>query len=251
LTQAEDAMGLVAAAGLATVLALAALGGLARSLAASDDRRALLWALALALPLQPLAFYAVRLPLLHALLPDAGTGWLRPAFLLSLAPLTEEPAKWLILAVPRVRAALAKRTVVPLALAGGLGFGIGEIWFVAHAAMTAPGFVDHPFWIYGGFVVERLQVCFLHAVFLALPLAMLAWQRSFVLGGIAAMAMHFLLNLPIYLATIDLLGLGRAAWATVLLLWVPLCVTLGALLLWRLWKAGRRATAAAVPAGAA
>ncbi len=241
-------MGLVVAAGIATVLALAVLGGLTRSLAAKEDRRALVWVLVLALPLQPLAFYAVRLPLLHAFLPDAGAGWLRPAFLLSLAPLTEEPAKWLILAVPLVRAALSKRTAVPLALAGGLGFGIGEIWFVAHAAIAAPGFVDHPFWVYGGFMVERLEVCFLHAVFLAAPLALPAWRRSFVLGGIAGMAMHFLLNLPIYLATIDLFGLGRVAWATILLLWVPLWVTLGGLLLWRLWKAGQRAEAAAVAA---
>jgi hypothetical protein len=225
-------MGLIIAAGLTTLMALVVFGKLISLLSAPSDRRVLLLAFVVALPLQPLAFYLVRLPLLHTLLPDVSAGWLRPAFLLALAPLTEEPAKWLILVVPSIRQALDKRTAVPLALAAGLGFGIGEIWFVAHAAMTAPGFLERPFWMYGGFAFERLQVCFLHGAFLALPFVMYAWRRSFLLGGAIGMLCHFLLNFPIYLATIDLLGLGRAGWATILLLWVPLWVTLFAAALW-------------------
>ena len=90
-------MGLIIAAGLTSLMALVVLGKLISLLSTPSDRRVLLLALAVALPLQPLAFYLVRLPLLHTLLPDVSAGWLRPAFLLALAPLTEEPAKWLVL----------------------------------------------------------------------------------------------------------------------------------------------------------
>jgi hypothetical protein len=240
-------MGLILAAALTTALALAVIGRLIANLSTPSDRRVLLLAMIVALPLQPLAFYLVRLPLLHTLLPDVSAGWIRPAFLLALAPLTEEPAKWLILAIPAIRLALDKRTAIPLALAAGLGFGIGEIWFVAHAAMTAPGFVERPFWMYGGFAFERLQVCFLHGAFLAMPLTMLVWGRSFLLGGLAGMLAHFLLNFPIYLATIDLFGLGRAAWTTILLLWVPLWVALFAVALWFVQKVLRAATSSTEP----
>jgi hypothetical protein len=53
------------------------------------------------------------------------------------------------------------------------------------------------------------------------------------------MLCHFLLNFPIYLATINWLGLGRASWATILLLWVPLWVTLFAAALWFVQRAVR------------
>jgi hypothetical protein len=231
-------MGLLIAAAVTSGLGLIIIGGVTLTLAEARDRRVLLLALVMALPLQPLIFAAVRLPLLHAFLPDVSAGWLRPAFLLALAPLTEEPAKWLVLLVPAVRRLLSRKSVVPLALAIGLGFGIGEIWFVAHAAMTAPGFVERPFWMYGGFAFERLQVCFLHGAFVALPLATWAWRRSFLSGGIAGMAAHFLLNFPIYLAGIDLFGLGRAVWVTILLLWVPLWVILCAIALRQIRRAG-------------
>lgn len=243
-------MGLIIAAALTTLMALVVFGKLISLLSVPSDRRVLLLALVVALPLQPLAFYLIRLPLLHTMLPDVSAGWLRPAFLLALAPLTEEPAKWLVLLVPSIRQAFEKRTAVPLALAAGVGFGIGEIWFVAHAAMTAPGFVERPFWMYGGFAFERLQVCFLHGAFLALPFVMYAWRRSFLLGAAAGMLCHFLLNFPIYLATVDLFGLGRAGWATILLLWVPLWVALFAAALWFVQRAVRSAERLKGPASA-
>ena len=88
-----------------------------------------------------------------------------------------------------------------------LGFGIGEIWFLAHALIKSPSYPDLPFWMFGGFMIERLAVCFLHGAFLVPPFYALAAGRSFLLGGLAGMVLHFLLNFPIYLASIN------AAWA--------------------------------------
>ncbi len=218
-------MGLFIAAAITTALALC---GFAMLLRQSDDWRPMGLAFLIALPLQPLMIYAVRLPI---------DGWLRTTFgmvgwvtiaSLFYAPLTEEPAKWLTAAVPTVRRAIGKDPIF-LALAVGVGFGIGEIWFLAHALIKSPSYPDLPFWMFGGFVFERLAVCFLHGALLVPPFYALASGRSFLLAGVAAMVVHFLLNFPIYLASINAFGLGEA-WTPLLLLWVLLFVILGAIL---------------------
>jgi hypothetical protein len=219
-------VGLFIAAAITTALALA---GFAVLLRHGDDRRAMTLAFLVALPLSPLMFYLVRLPI---------DGLLRTSFGISAgvvtiaslfyAPLTEEPAKWLTAAVPRVRAAIHKDPIF-LALAAGAGFGVGEIWFLAHALIKSPGYPDLPFWMFAGFLIERLEVCFLHGALLIPPFYALATGRSFLLGGLAGMVGHFLLNFPIYLASINALGLGER-WKPLLLLWTLLFVALGAIL---------------------
>jgi hypothetical protein len=219
-------VGLFIAASITTMLALCGFAALLRQ---SDERRTMLLAFLIALPLQPLMIYLVRLPI---------DGLLRTTFGISAgvvtivsllyAPLTEEPAKWLTVLVPKVREAI-RRDPIFLALAAGAGFGIGEIWFLAHALIKSPSYPDLPFWMFGGFVFERLEVCFLHGALLIPPFYALARGRSFLLGGLAGMAGHFLLNFPIYLASINLPGLGEA-WKPLLLLWVLLFVILGAIL---------------------
>jgi hypothetical protein len=72
-------------------------------------------------------------------------------------------------------------------------------------------------------------VCFLHGVLLIPPFYALASNRSFLLGGLVGMVAHFLLNFPIYLASINLFGLGEA-WKPLLMLWVLVFVILGAIL---------------------
>lgn len=181
------------------------------------DRWALALAVLIALPLSPLMFHMVRLPI---------DGWLRTTYgiagwvsivALFYAPLTEEPAKWLTAAVPKLRRAIAAQPV-PMALATGAGFGIGEIWFLASALNTA----DHsslPFYAFGGFMLERAAVCFLHGAFLAPPFVALARGRLFALGGLIGMLLHFLLNFPIYLAQVDPFRLG-SGWIMLLALWM-------------------------------
>ncbi|MBX9773153.1 MAG: hypothetical protein K2Y71_01975 [Xanthobacteraceae bacterium] len=219
-------MGLFIAASITTALALCGFAALLRQ---SDERRAMLLAFLIALPLQPLMIYLVRLPI---------DGLLRTTFGISAgvvtivslfyAPLTEEPAKWLTAAVPKVREAI-RRDPIFLALAAGAGFGIGEIWFLAHALIKSPGYPDLPFWMFVGFIIERLEVCFLHGALLIPPFYALAAGRSFVLGGLAGMVGHFLLNFPIYLASINLFGLGEA-WKPLLLIWTFMFVVLGLIL---------------------
>src|ERR1041384_461097 len=61
-------------------------------------------AAAIALPLQPLAFYLVRLPLDHWLVSQLGSTSAAYQWITSLyAPLTEEPAKLIPLLIPAIR----------------------------------------------------------------------------------------------------------------------------------------------------
>jgi hypothetical protein len=234
-------MGLVIAAAITTGLALLAIGTVAWHLARPVDRRMLGLAFLIALPLQPLALYLVRLPLDGAVRAVFGLGRTAAMIALSYAPLTEEPAKWLTLVAPAVRTALAPANAVPLALAIGLGFGIGEIWFLAHALATSPSYPDLPFWMFYGFVIERLEVCLLHGVFVAPLVARLAQGRSLWPGALAGMALHFLFNFPIYPAQIGVFGLGGPVWSIMLMAWVAGWAFAGAIMLWRLHRRLTRA----------
>ena len=219
-------MGLLVAAVFTTAVALC---GLALLLRQAECRRAVLLAFLAAVPLQPLAFYLVRMPFDANLRPLLGAGVLAAALQLLYAPLTEEPAKWLTALAPIVRRAIMRRPVA-VALATGLGFGIGEIWFLAGTLFVSPNYPDLPFYMFSGFFCERLEVCFLHGVFVLAPFLQIARGRPFWIGGLVGMAAHFALNYPIYLAQQDAFGLGRARWQLALLLWSVAFVLIGALL---------------------
>jgi hypothetical protein len=213
-------VGLLIAAGITTALALC---GLAMLLGRAKERRPMVLAFLIALPLQPLVFYVVRLPIDGYLRATYGiAGWVTIVALF-YASLTEEPAKWLTAAVPAVRRAIVNDPI-NLALAAGIGFGIGEVWFLAHALLKSPSVPDLPFWQFGGFMIERLAVCFMHGAFLAPAFYALARGRPFLFGGLVGMVLHFLLNFPIFLAQADTFSLGARNWAMALVSWMFWCV---------------------------
>jgi hypothetical protein len=95
-----------------TALALAIFGTLTHKQRQPADERLVWLAAALALPLQPLAFYFVRIPLDHWLVAhldstSASYRWLISCY----APLTEEPAKLIPLLIPAIRRDFAQRTL--------------------------------------------------------------------------------------------------------------------------------------------
>lgn len=233
-------MGLIINAALVTALALGALVAL---LINAKNRGAVALAFVIALPLQPLALYLVRLPVDRALKTAFGAPTWLVILSLFYAPLTEEPAKWLAAAVPPVRRAIMVEPVI-VALAVGLGFAIGEVWMLAHALVQLPGIASLPATHFGGFVIERLEVCFLHGAFVALPFVALARGRSFLLGGLGGMVLHFLLNFPIYLKNTNAFGLGEA-WIPILMLWAIAFVIGCALMVVRLARRPPAATTAA------
>src|SRR5687768_6810189 len=112
-------MGIYIAAIITTLTAFGVFGYLVFRLSPRDLLVACGVAMVAALPLQPLAFYLVRLPLDQLLRDWVGINtayvWMTTLY----APLTEEPAKWLVLLIPFVRRSLRPETVVPIALAVG------------------------------------------------------------------------------------------------------------------------------------
>jgi hypothetical protein len=212
--------GIYVAAAITTLAVIAFYGSLLLRRADADERRGMLLAFAIALPLQPLAFCFVRMPLHGVLLNTLGPGALLSTVALFYAPLTEEPAKWLVLLARPVRRRMTPANALAFALAAGLGFGIGEIWFIAHQLSYSAGIAALPFYAFGGFFGERFVVCFLHGAFVSFAFQRFAERRAFLPGGLIGMALHFALNLPIFLGAIDLFGIGRPAWQFITLGWI-------------------------------
>jgi hypothetical protein len=141
-----------------TAIAAGLFGTLIHKLRLPANERLLWQSAAMALPLPPLAFYLVRVPLDHWLASHIGAA--SPAYPLLTtwyAPLTEEPAKLVPLLIPAICRDIRPANFARYALAIGLGFAIGEMWFIADRVAKAPAFAGIPFYQFGGYVSERLR----------------------------------------------------------------------------------------------
>jgi PrsW family intramembrane metalloprotease len=211
--------GIFVAAILTTAIAVAIFGTLIRRLKAPANGRLLLLAFLIVLPLEPAAFYFVRVPLDHWL-----TGWLgsKSVALQWLttfyAPVTEELAKLVPLLVPAIRRDIRRETFGRYAFAIGVGFAIGEMWLVAKMISGVPSVANTPFYLFGGYIGERLMVCVFHAAFTGV--ALLALRRNFLLGVAGAMALHWLGNFPIFLMARNVGGMGAGFWGVTVQLWI-------------------------------
>jgi hypothetical protein len=217
--------GIFIAALITSLLAAAIVGGMLWQTTMPHDRRLILLLVLLGLPLSPLTFYLVRKPLDRYLAAQLGKdSTLLIALRLSYAPLTEEPAKLLpllLLSLPQFRGRMTNKAAVPIAMALGLGFAIGEIWLIAGFVSSDPKVGHLPFYLYGGFFTERLQTCLIHPGFTVVAVAALqrGW-RWFPFGLLGSMLLHFVANFPIYLMQKNVWGLGRETWGTLVGLWV-------------------------------
>ena len=211
--------GLYIAAILTTAIALAIFGSLLRRLKSPANERLLWLAALMVLPMSPLAFYFVRVPLDNWLATQLVHGSAPYLWLISLyAPLTEEPAKLLPLLIPAIRRDINPANFGRYAIAIGLGFAIGEMWFIAEQIARVPAYRGMPFYLFGGYVGERLMTCVFHSVFVGT--ALWQWRRKFALGVIGAMALHWLGNFPIFLLTWDVGGMGKTFWGIMLQVWL-------------------------------
>ena len=213
-------MGILIAAAITSLVAILAVGYLIRRISTPADYGALLLGFLYAVPAQPVAFYYIRLPLHELLNGWIGAGALLTAITLFYAPLTEEPAKWLALGVPSLRKTLRPQNAVAIALAVGLGFGVGEIWFLAARLYPSPQIAALPFWAFTGFLGERLMVCFIHGALIALFFKRYAENRSILFPALLGIALHFALNFPIYLSSINLGGFGAETWGILIALYL-------------------------------
>jgi hypothetical protein len=230
--------GIYIAAALAGALALAAIGTFLLKGASAEERRLYAALLILQLPMSWFTFQYVRVPL------DA---WLRIAIAdrelytivtLFYAPVTEELAKLWPVLLPWVWRRLVPATAVRIALALGLGFGLGEIAFLADRLARVPTMAPLPWYHFGGFVTERIAVCVWHSAFTAV--VVFAAARAAVLlplGFLGAAVLHFVGNLPIYLASRRVFGLTQEYWQLALFGWTMIYTIALALLLFLITRA--------------
>jgi hypothetical protein len=162
------------------------------------DSRSLWLAALITLPLQPLAYYLVRLPLDAWLSAHLDKNGLTYSALKTLyAPVTEETAKLIPLLVPFISREIRPQNFAQYAWAIGMSFAVGEVWFVAVKISEVPRFAALPFYDFAGFFSERLMTCVFHSAFVAITLWKL--RNRTLLGLAAAMAFHWAGNFPIFL----------------------------------------------------
>lgn len=206
---------------LTTAIAAAVFGTLIHKLRLPANERLLYLTAALTLPLQPLAFYFVRLPIDHWLIAHLSPASSAYQWLTSLyAPLTEEFAKLIPLLVPAIRRDIRDTNFARYALVIGVSFAIGEMWFVAERIAHVPAFAGMPFHQFGGYVGERLMTCVFHSAFVAVALRQL--RNRFAFGVAGAVALHWLGNFPILLLAWNVGGLGKTIWMQIVSIWLVL-----------------------------
>jgi hypothetical protein len=234
--------GIYTAALIAAAIVLAAAVTLLLVFGKAGRRWLYLVLLLLVLPMSAVAYYFVRLPIdgwISGTVPDRALYGLLTMF---YAPLTEEPAKLWPLLLPFVWRRLGRENAVGIALALGLGFGAGEIGFLAEQVARAPALAAMPWFSFTGFIIERILICIWHPAFAAVTVFTAARRPALIpIAFLGSAALHFIGNLPIFLAARDFLGLGRANWQLALLGWTLLYSALMALLLALLWLRGRGA----------
>lgn len=149
--------GIYVAALLTSLAAIAGFGALICKLPKPANGWLLLATIMICLPLQPLAFYWVRLPLDHGIAGHLARTSFAYQFVASLyAPLTEEPARLLM---PAILRDMRSDNVVRYALTIGLGFALGEMWFIAERVSHQLALAKLPFYQFGGYVSERVMTC--------------------------------------------------------------------------------------------
>ena len=174
--------GIYIAAIIVTFLSVATIGGILLWKSPRKEYPLLVSAFLLLLPMSPMAFYLVRLPLdgwLQGLLGRTSETYERLSALL-FAPITEEPIKLWILLIPWFLSRLDSKNTIRLAMVIGLGFGVGEIWFLATELAKNPRIASLPWYMLGGYMQERFMVCVMHGVFTAVALRQV--RKALILG---------------------------------------------------------------------
>jgi uncharacterized membrane protein YhfC len=180
----------------------------------------LFWLTLLALPLSPVVNVLVKAPFVRLISAACDRPslvgapfWFLTVVLLT-APVSEELVKLLPFVSKRLRAWMVdRRRAVFGGLAVGLGFGLGEIGFLAAAvASNDPITAALPVHLLGGFVVERCISVFAHGVFSAIALTGLVLGGRpflFYIGG--AVAAHALSNVASLLFQMGIISDQAAA----------------------------------------
>jgi len=177
-------------------------------------------AVLLTLPLAPLAYYGLDLPLDNVILTVfSRESGLYKFIKMGYGPIIKESIKLAPLMLPFISRRISLKNFVAFGMALGLGFGIGEIWLTAFQIRHVPANSMLPFgYVLLGFIAERLMFCFLHGAFTSLVLS--HGKRRWGIGLGKAIGLHLLAVLPLHLSQMNILGINPRAWRTILPLYL-------------------------------
>jgi hypothetical protein len=149
------------------------------------------------------------------------TPWWLLLFVLFLSPITEEAIKLSPLLARQVRRMIDRSSALWIGMALGIGFGVGEIWYLAWQFSMVPDFAGYPFYYFGGFITERLTVVFIHGVITAVAVTgFLKGIKGLLMGYVGAVFLHALTNIG---ATLYQIQLWDATFASIYL-FLPIIV---------------------------
>jgi len=133
------------------------------------------------------------------------TPWWFLLFVLFLSPITEEAIKLSPLLARQARCMIDRSSALWIGMALGIGFGVGEIWYLAWQFSMVPEFAGYPFYYFGSFIGERLAVVFIHGVITAVAVAgFLKGRKGLLIGYVGAVFLHALTNIGAMLYQIKL-----------------------------------------------
>lgn len=134
-------------------------------------------------------------------------------------PVIEEVVKWAPATLPALQKRINIDNRLAVGIAAGLGFGIGEIWYLAGQIAHVPSLSGYQWYQYGGFFYERLFACLFHATFTALAIRGFPSRKTQYL--LSAVMLHALANLPILLLGSGVIKLSQNLSSLILLGYLP------------------------------
>ena len=226
-------LGITLMAIITTCLALGLFGGIITFKSPNRIKFILFLLFLVNIPVFFFAYFGLRLPLdaiIRYIIPNNDIyGFIKNFY----APVTEEASKLLVFVPLYFFRKIELDQLHWYAFAGGLGFGTGEIWFLALLFAQDPYISSLPWYLLGGFLMERVCVCFLHGSFLYGSLYYFS-RKKYVLGLLYGFSFHFLTNFPIYI--IYVLSLQEnLLWMFLLSFWVVIMVGIMLLLTSKLY----------------
>ena len=122
------------------------------------------------------------------------------------APVFEEAIKMLP-ALPTARMFLSNASRALWAgLALGMGFGLGEAAYLAYGIAQSPTYAQLPWYMFTGFLSERLIVTFGHGLLTSIAVVgLIHRKRKALLGYLSAVGLHAMINLGPILSGLKLI----------------------------------------------
>ena len=182
------------------------------------------WLVCAGFPLSLIVNRLVKVPLINGIGALAGIplqlGQQMPVWFIVMiwlsAPIFEEAIKAVLLAIPSCHVFLRESTKALWAgLALGIGFGMGEAAYLAYGIAQSPAYNQFPWYAFTGFAFERFAITFGHGLLTSIVVLGFHYGgKRAVIGYLAAVGLHALINLGPILLVLKIIPANMASLGT-------------------------------------